>query len=58
VFAHKVLRELFSDFDDTGIIHDVFNFHAVELTEKDLEQLTALNELDYDCHNYREASAE
>ena len=30
------------------IIHDVLNFHAAELTEKDLEELTALNEPDYD----------
>ena len=58
MFAHQVLGERFSDFDDTGIIHDVLNFHALELTEKDLEQLTALNELDYDGHYYGEASAE
>jgi len=30
------------------IIHDVLNFHAAELTEKDLEKLTTLNEPDYD----------
>jgi hypothetical protein len=58
VFARKVLGEWFSDFDDIGIIHDVLNFHAVELIEKDLEQLTTLNELDSDCHYYGEASAE
>lgn len=48
VLACNVLGEWFSDFNDTGIIHDVLNFHAAELTEKDLEQLTALNGPDYD----------
>lgn len=40
VLACKVLGEWFSDFNETGIIHDAHNFHAAELTEKDIEQLT------------------
>jgi hypothetical protein len=48
VLACKVLGELFADFDENGIVHNALNFHTADLTEKDLEQPTTLNEPDDD----------